>query len=154
MVQTDNTTCLSYLNQRGEAKSCSLDQLTLEFTLWCLDRGITLLAVHLAGANNIDPDLLSRQLTNRQLRLENSVEWSLDQGVANLLCCVWGNPIIDLFTPGSMRKYLFFSAEPLIPRPARAMSCRPTGQRGNSTCTHHGRCYIWHCTRSEHKKPK
>ena len=112
LVQTYNTTVLSYLNQRGEAKSCSLNQLTREFTLWCLDRGITLLAVHLAGANNIDPDLLSRQLTNRQLRLENSVEWSLDQGVANLLFCVCGNPIVDLFTPGPMRKCLFFQPSP------------------------------------------
>ncbi len=69
LVQTDNTTVPSYLNQIGGTSSRSLDQLIQEITRWCLDRGITLLAVqNLSGADNVDTDLLSRQWSDLSIR--------------------------------------------------------------------------------------
>ena len=52
LVQTDNTTVLSYLNWMGVTRFHSLEQLTQEITQWCLDKGITLLTVHLSGVDN------------------------------------------------------------------------------------------------------
>ncbi len=43
LVQTDNTTVLSYLNRRGGTRSRSLDQVTQEITLWCLDGALPFL---------------------------------------------------------------------------------------------------------------
>ncbi len=37
-------------------------------------------------------------------KLEGSVEWSLDQGVANLLFRAWGSPWADLFTTSANAK--------------------------------------------------
>ncbi len=116
LVQTDNTTVQSYLNQRGGGtRSQSLNQLAWEITLWCLNRSIAIRAVHLSGADNVEADILSRRPSSRQGKLDSSVEWSLDQETANLLFQVWGSPAADLFATAANAKVLVFyswTAEP------------------------------------------
>ena len=65
LLQTDNTTVMSYINRTGGTIFPSLDSLARQIILWYLDGGVSLRAVHvyLSGADNVDADLLSRQLS-------------------------------------------------------------------------------------------
>ena len=119
LVQTDNTTVQTYLTRGGggRTKAQSLNQLAREITLWCLDRLITIRAVHLSGADKVKADTLFRRPSNRQTKLESLVEWSLDQELANLLFQMWGSPVADLFTTAVDAKVpVFYSrtAEPSV----------------------------------------
>ncbi len=92
----------------GGTRSQSLNQLAREITLWCLDRSITIQAVHLSGADNVEADTLSRRPSSRQVKLDSSVEWSLDQETAILLFQVWGSPAADLYTTAANAKVPVF----------------------------------------------
>ncbi len=54
LLQTNNTVVMAYVNKMGGTRSPYLESLAQRITLWCLDRSITLRAVHLSGADNVD----------------------------------------------------------------------------------------------------
>ncbi|XP_044304251.1 uncharacterized protein LOC123032438 [Varanus komodoensis] len=89
-VTSDNMATVFYLNKQGGTWSLKLAHLSIQIWEWCIPRGITLLAVHLAGTDNIEADFLSRHMSQ-------SHEWELDRRVRNRLFHRWGPPDIDLF---------------------------------------------------------
>jgi hypothetical protein len=100
LVQTDNTTVVAYINHDGGTRSPTLNRFTRALILWCLENRVSIRAVHIAGADKVVPDRLSRPLHGPMAPFRDrlrSVEWSLDQGVALQLFQRWGPPGIDLF---------------------------------------------------------
>ncbi|KAF7246105.1 Transposon Ty3-I Gag-Pol polyprotein [Varanus komodoensis] len=87
-VTSDNMAMVFYLNKQGGTRSRKLAHLAMQIWDWCIPRGITLLAVHLAGTENTDTDLLSRHMSR-------SHKWELDHRVHDMLFHRWGQP--DLF---------------------------------------------------------
>lgn len=97
LVQSDNATVVAYLKHQGGMRSPDLDAAAREIVTWCVQRDINLDAVHVAGEDNRLADELSRpgQILSRDCM--RSVEWSLDQKVADRLFHHWGLPLVDLF---------------------------------------------------------
>ena len=97
LVISDNTSVVAYLNREGGTRSRSLNDLVRPLVLWCMEHSITLQAAHLAGADNLQADALSRPEAQSRRDRFKSVEWSLDQDVADRLFLRWGTPVLDLF---------------------------------------------------------
>jgi hypothetical protein len=117
-VPTDNTTVVAYINHDGGTRSPTLNRFTRALILWCLENRVSIRAVHIAGADYVVPDRLSRPLHGPLAPVRDrflSVEWSLDQGVALQLYQLWGTPVIDLFATVSNRKVDRFCS--LLPHP-------------------------------------
>lgn len=105
-VMCDNTTAVAYVNKYGGCHSHDLDSLSKEIWHWCILRQINLLAMHIAGTDNVLADDLSRSFSS-------SVEWSLDGGVFQALCDVFERPTIDLFASRLNHKLpCYFSWKP------------------------------------------
>ena len=60
LVKTDNSTVVSYINRQGGTHSPSLCLATWELLTRCIQRGISLQAIHLGGKKNVSADALSR----------------------------------------------------------------------------------------------
>jgi len=56
----NNSTTIAYLNHRGGMHSKALSDLAVEIWLWCLERGISILAEHIPGVYNLVADAESR----------------------------------------------------------------------------------------------
>jgi hypothetical protein len=97
LVQTDNTTVISYINKAGGTRSPQLCQVTWNMFQWCMDRKILLQAVHIPGTKNLLADKLSRHLSS-------PTEWELNNQVVSRLFQLWGLPEIDLFATFDNRK--------------------------------------------------
>ena len=65
LLRMDNTTAISYINRLGGTVSPQLNQLARDLWLWCMNRNITLKAVHLAGKLNVIADEESRSMKDR-----------------------------------------------------------------------------------------
>ncbi|KAF7251081.1 Radixin, partial [Varanus komodoensis] len=89
-ITPDNLATVFYLNKQGGTKSPTLARLSMQIWDWCILRVITLMAVHLAGTDNVEADLLSRHILT-------SHEWELDPQTHNVLFHRWGFPDVDLF---------------------------------------------------------
>lgn len=92
------------LSTRSHALANSVCQLWQ----WCLQRGITLSAEYLPGANNTVADQESRLLLS-------SAEWILNRGVFNWVMMVMGPCQLDLFTSRlnhQLRKYVSWRPDP------------------------------------------
>ncbi|KAF7249177.1 hypothetical protein EYD10_04797 [Varanus komodoensis] len=89
-ITLDNIATVFYLNKQGGTKSWTLARLSMKIWDWCIRRHITLMAVHLAGVDNVQADLLSRHMFT-------SHEWELDPRTRNHLFQRWRFPDVDLF---------------------------------------------------------
>ena len=129
LIETDNATVVAYVNNDGGTRSHSLNRLVREVIFWCLENSVSLEAVHVAGADNVHADALSRYLQKPSRDRLKLVEWSLDQRVANRLFLLWGQPVLDVFATWENRKVLRFCSR--LPDPWRSLwepwSCRGTG---------------------------
>jgi ribonuclease HI len=97
LVQTDNTTVISYINKAGGTRSPQLCQITWEMFAWCQDNKVQLQAVHIPGTKNLLADRLSRHLSS-------PTEWELNDQVVSRLFTMWGHPQIDLFATNINKK--------------------------------------------------
>ena len=64
LIRCDNTTVVAYINNQGG--SCSARVCNLALSLWkfCIQRSLTIHAVHVAGSENSEADALSRMPSN------------------------------------------------------------------------------------------
>ena len=60
-VNSDNTATVSCINNMGSGKSVVPDDLTKEIWQWCTGRNSWLSCAHIAGADNVTADTLSRK---------------------------------------------------------------------------------------------
>lgn len=90
LVQSDNTTTVSYINAMGGIKSIPCNDMATIIWEWCIQRNIWLSATHIPGSDNIQADKESRAL-------RDSTEWSLSQEAFNAIHDRWGPFDIDLF---------------------------------------------------------
>jgi ribonuclease HI len=90
LVQTDNTTVISYINKAGGTHSPQLCQLTWEMLGWCQDNKVQLQAIHIPGSRNLLADKLSRHMSS-------PTEWELKDQIVNRIFQIWGQPQMDLF---------------------------------------------------------
>ena len=114
-LHIDNATLVAYINHMGGTKSPQLmggtksPQLcALAKTLWdwCIQRGIFLVASHIAGVDNVEADFLSRSVVDRH-------DWQLNPAVFQKLNTLWGPLEVDLFASRITRQLdRFFSWRP------------------------------------------
>ena len=92
LVETDNTTVVSYINKEGDMRSGLLCALKWRILTWYTRNQVTFKARHIPGRLSVVADKLSR------LGQTIQIEWSLLQEVFQAICsrCHW--PQIDLFT--------------------------------------------------------
>ena len=79
LVQTDNSTVVAYLNKQGGTRSPSLCLHTRSLLLWCIQRKIKIMAVHILGVSNILTDSLSRGV------LLSPSKWSLSARITQTI---------------------------------------------------------------------
>ena len=70
-LQLDNTTAISYINNKGGTRSPQLMTLALEMWDWCQARDILVIASHIPGRDNVSADKESREFRDMS-------EWKLD----------------------------------------------------------------------------
>ena len=106
LVETDNTTVVSYINREGGMRSGPLCALLWRILTWCARNQVTLKARHIPGRLSVVADKLSR------LDQTTQTEWSLLQ-VFQAICNRWHRPQIDLFATRFNNKLpLFVSPVP------------------------------------------
>ena len=84
-LQLDNTTAISYINNKGGTRSPQLMTLALEMWYWCQARDILVIASHILGRDNVSADKESREFRDMS-------EWKLDPTIFQpfLLNCQTG----------------------------------------------------------------
>ena len=90
LIRTDNVTVAAYINKQGGTHSRRLNTIALELWEWCNREGITPVASHIPGQENLIADFLSR---GRVL----PSEWTLHPTVMRELIRVAGPLSVDLF---------------------------------------------------------
>ena len=95
----DNTVALKYLSKMGGRK-LNLNELARDIWLWCEARNIWLSAYHIPGKLNTKADALSRF----SKKLNDDMEWSLNETVFNKIELRMGKCDIDLFASAKNRK--------------------------------------------------
>ncbi|KAF7238272.1 Enzymatic polyprotein [Varanus komodoensis] len=109
-IASDSIAAVFYVNKQGGTKSPLLARLSMQIWDWCIPRDIMMLAVHLAGTDNVEADALSRQMSTTH-------EWELDRVVCNQLFQLWGQPDIDLFATRSNRVCELFCPNDRLEQP-------------------------------------
>ena len=105
-VKCDNTTAIAYINKFGGCHNVSLNYLSRQIWLWCIDHRVSLNALHIPGLDNQIADAMSRKFSD-------NIEWSLDTEIFHRLCQEFGTPHIDLFASRLNRKLnRYFSWRP------------------------------------------
>jgi hypothetical protein len=89
VIQTDNTTTMSYINKMGGTRSPLLLSLSKQIWEIALTNRIRLQAEYLPGIQNLEADKRSRQKLDRE-------SWMLNKRVFNFMEHVWGKRQIDL----------------------------------------------------------
>lgn len=89
-ILTDNTTAVSYINNKGGIKSKKCNEIAKIIWMWCIKQNIWLTATHIPGNDNIEADRKSRKFNDH-------IEWQLNVDKFNKICKLWGRPEIDLF---------------------------------------------------------
>ena len=85
----DNTSSCAYLRNFG-GKKRELNDLAMDIWNWCIVRSIHLSVSFVAGSSNIEADRLSR-------KLNDDLEWALDDDIFTDIVKKFGEPDIDLF---------------------------------------------------------
>lgn len=88
-IELDNTVAISYINEQGGIIQ-SLDHLSKEIWLWAKSHNKFIFASHIPGKCNNIADSRSRIF-------HDNTEWSLNQSAFDNICCLFGQPSIDLF---------------------------------------------------------
>ena len=105
-VRTDNSTTMACINRKGSAKD-NCNNITRLIWLWCLDKDIKLVAVHLPGIMNIEADKESRK--------KRYPEWCLNKEVFQELNKVMGPFSVDLFASRNahqLDRYISWKPDP------------------------------------------
>ena len=89
-MTSENTTVVYYLNKQGRMHSSQLLHLTIQIWDWCCAHHIFLIAVHVASADNVLADKLSRSP-------DASHKWAFNQAVFSSICQRWDIPCLNLF---------------------------------------------------------
>jgi hypothetical protein len=97
LVQTDNTTVMSYINKMGGTKSPRLCILTYQMLIWCKREQMFLTARHIPGVENVLADKLSRMVID-------PTSWKIHQRMVNLVFQVLGHPWVDLIASKGNQK--------------------------------------------------
>lgn len=87
-VLSDNITTVAYLNHMG-GPSEALTKIAKAIWAVCLEQGITIIARHLPGVQNVEADMLSRLL--------DKFEWRLNPCLFGWLDTLWRQHTIDRF---------------------------------------------------------
>ena len=103
LLQMDNVTAVSYINQKGGTVSQLLCQLALTIWTWCVERNITLLAEHLLGHLNLQADEESRTA-------KDHCDWMLNQSIFQRINSVMGPLEMDLFASGLTKQLPRFNS--------------------------------------------
>ena len=90
LVQSDNTTAVSYINSMGGTHSLVCNNIAKSIWDMCIAHSIWLTATHIPGKANVDADFQSRNFNDR-------TEWELDCQVFHSIVDKFGCPIIDTF---------------------------------------------------------
>ena len=90
LLRMDNTTAVSYINQKGGTVSQPLRQLALTIWTWCVRRNVSLLAEHLPGQLNWQANEESRTVKDR-------CNWMLNWSVFQQINTLMGPLEMDLF---------------------------------------------------------
>ncbi|XP_077061833.1 uncharacterized protein LOC143714498 [Siphateles boraxobius] len=90
LVQSDNTSVVSYINHQGGLRSRRLYKLARQILLWSQGKLLSLRAMYLPGYLNVVADSLSRQGPRPG-------EWRLHPEVVELLWLSFGRAEVDLF---------------------------------------------------------
>ena len=101
LVQSDNTTVVSYINRMGGTKSPSLCMKVWQLWQWAIKANVWLIAVHLPGEVNCLADKLSRETLKES-------EWALNRVVCRKIFQKLGKPVIDLFATVENRQTQVF----------------------------------------------
>lgn len=108
LLQIDNTTAVTYINNMGGIKSPACNTMAQEIWEWCLPREIFVTAQYLPGSQNVIADRKSRQFNDQ-------IEWKLDETVFLRLCSLYGKPDVDLFASrlnAQVEKYVSWKPDP------------------------------------------
>ena len=89
-IQSDNTSCIKYINDLGGIVSEDMDLLATHIWQWCLQRDIYISAIYCPGIQNT-ADYYSRNFSD-------STEWMLKRDIFMRLCKQFFVPDIDLFS--------------------------------------------------------
>ena len=87
-ILSDNSTTISCINRMGSSKE-ECNEITRLIWMWCLQKDIKLLAVHLPGVQNTLADYESRKL--------RQVEWMIRTDIFDIINVMFGPFDIDLF---------------------------------------------------------
>ena len=90
LIRTDNVTVAAYINRQGGTHSVRLNSLAAQLWNWCRQVGISPVALHIPGQENLIADFLSR---GRVL----PSEWTLHPQVVSHLQRAFGPLRVDLF---------------------------------------------------------
>ena len=90
LLKMDNRTAVFYVNRMGGTWSHLMSQLAIQLWQWCLEKNLSLSAVHLPGASNCVADDESRTI-------QSSAEWHLDQRIFSRIVETLGECSVDLF---------------------------------------------------------
>ena len=92
LIQIDNTTAVSYINNMGGTHSVKCNSVAKDIIMWAKQRNIWLTATHIVGKDNNWADRLSR-------KINDNLEWTITQEAFNQLCAQKeiGLPTVDLF---------------------------------------------------------
>uniref|UniRef100_A0A914XGI4 Integrase n=1 Tax=Plectus sambesii TaxID=2011161 RepID=A0A914XGI4_9BILA len=106
LFQCNNSAAVAYLNKQGGTASRELSNLAIEIWEWCLERNISLQAIHLPGVLNTIAALETRLM-------REASEWQLDPSLAQVLYKRLLQCSVDLFaTRNNAQLPLFFSWRP------------------------------------------
>jgi len=124
LIRTDNVTVAAYINRQGGTHSVRLNALATQLWEWCRQEGITPVASHIPGQENLIADFLSRGRTLPS-------EWSLHPQVVSQLLLAFGPLRVDLFASALNARLPLYCARTQDPAAWRidAFSFRWTGLR-------------------------
>ena len=90
LLRIDNPTAVAYINNLGGTASKELVILMRNLWMWCLERNIHIVAVHLPGVLNTVADTESRQMLDR-------TDWKLNSVIFQKINNLFGPLDMDLF---------------------------------------------------------
>ena len=90
LLRLDNRTAIAYINQKGGTHSKPLSDVACTLWNWCLRKGMTVQAEHIAGVENTRADYESRVF-------RDPCDWMLSRQVYLKIQTKWGKMDVDLF---------------------------------------------------------
>ena len=107
-LQLDNRTAIAYINQKGGTHLKPLSDTACNLWSWCLKRGITIQAEHIAGVENTRADFESRVF-------QDPCDWMLSRQVYLKIKEKWGTMDVYLFAARhnhQIKRYYSYRPDP------------------------------------------